>query len=146
VGEPYKDLHIGFTGTRNGMTREQCNSLVDLLESLVKGRFHWVAHHGDCLGADKQFHEIAKHIGASIIVHPPEDKRLRAYCEGDHVEDPKPYSRRNQDIVNDSDLVIAAPYTATNPGHGGTWQTIRFAQDADKLHRIIIPNGAVLEP
>jgi len=144
--EPDTDLVIGFTGTRSGMTVSQIASLKALLVQLTAGK-KWVARHGDCQGADAQFHEIARELGAhSVEVHPPTDDRLRAFCKGDVVYRSQPYAQRNREIVGMSDHIIACPAQSNNPGYGGTWQTVRFAQDADNLYRIIIPNGAVIEP
>ncbi len=144
--EDNSPLRIGFTGTRSGMSVSQLAALRALLISLTEGKVLWYAIHGDCQGADAQFHIIAKELGAEVHTHPPVDPRLRAYCDADWEEDPKPYAVRNRNIVEDSHYVIAAPAQSNNPGYGGTWQTIRFSQDADKLYRIIIPNGALVEP
>ena len=43
---------IGFTGSRKGMTGEQAAVVMRLLLSATEG------HHGDCVGADEQFHEM----------------------------------------------------------------------------------------
>ncbi len=118
-------LQIGFTGTRKGMTSEQEESLKTLLKSITYEKGMWVARHGDCHGADTQFHNIARSMGAFILIHPPQDNKLRAFLDGDHIERPKPYTQRNKDIVEKSDIIVAAPAEANNPGYGGTWQTIR---------------------
>lgn len=146
--EPAEDvLRIGFTGTRQGMSGPQLASLRALLLSLVYGADReWYAIHGDCIGADAQFHVMAKELGATVIVYPPTNDKLRAFCEADVLEPAMDYAARNRNIVADAQYVIAAPAQSLNPGYGGTWQTIRFSQDADKLYRIIIPNGAILEP
>lgn len=60
---------IGFTGTRKGMSSPQEDTLCNLL-SLLSG-FIAVAHHGDCLGADAEFHELCRETGLKIHVHPP---------------------------------------------------------------------------
>ena len=145
--DDYAPLRIGFTGTRNGMSGPQLATLRALLTSLTYGADKvWYAIHGDCQGADAQFHAIAKELGAEVHIHPPSDPKLRANCDADWAEDPKPYAVRNRNIVEDAHYIIAAPAQSNNPGYGGTWQTIRFSQDVDKLYRIIIPNGALIEP
>ena len=138
-------LTIGFTGSRTGMTPSQRSQVRGILLELTKGQ-PWHARHGDCVGADAEFHALARELGAYIIKHPPSDSRLQAHCDADQSEDPQPYAKRNKAIVDNSDLVIGTPPTQNNPGYGGTWQTIRFAQDADKLYGIIIPNGAIIQP
>lgn len=75
---------IGFTGTRYGMTEEQKKSLRNLLLELG-GEFplaRKTVHHGDCVGADREFHYLAAEIfgPCDIVIHPPEDDEFRAYC------------------------------------------------------------------
>jgi len=63
---------VGFTGTRAGMTSEQRTTVNRLLRELAP---IW-AHHGDCIGSDDQFHDLAKLAGAKIMLHPPEKPDL----------------------------------------------------------------------
>jgi hypothetical protein len=49
-------LRIGFTGTRQGMTKRQRNALRDLL----------AAHHGDAVGVDAEAHDIAIELGCAM--------------------------------------------------------------------------------
>lgn len=42
---------IGFTGTRHGMTPLQRAGVAAILQQ-VAGAGEFVAHHGDCVGAD----------------------------------------------------------------------------------------------
>ena len=51
------------------MSSPQEDTLCNLL-SLLSG-FIAVAHHGDCLGADAEFHELCRETGLKIHVHPP---------------------------------------------------------------------------
>jgi hypothetical protein len=125
--------HLGFTGTRRGMTTEQIEAVTKLVGA-------WdVVHHGDCLGADAQCHTIARSAAKRIIVHPPSDDRLRAHCAGDVICPPKPYFARNRDIVNESDLLIATP--AEFVPKGGTWYTLNYARSVGKPTILIYPSG-----
>lgn len=64
------------------MTKKQLAMVKKIMERFEIAR----AHHGDCMGADKQFHELAKELGATVIVvHPPEDDKKRAFCKGDII-------------------------------------------------------------
>lgn len=122
-------LHIGFTGTRHGMTKAQVTS--------VERCIYWaagpheldiVAHHGDCVGADEQFHGLCRRNTRSvrIIVH-PSTHHLRAFCAGDETLERLPPLDRNAAIVASSQVIIAAPYEDKTKLRGGTWSTIRIA-------------------
>lgn len=142
---------IGFTGTRRGMTLAQKHGVERLLllmdvarssEKRVCGPVTEV-HHGDCLGADEEFHNLVLRIlpGAKIVVHPPIEIKHRAFCLGDVVEDEKPYIERNHDVVNASDVVIGAPAQAQEQRRSGTWATIRYARLNSKLIQEVPPQG-----
>jgi hypothetical protein len=38
-------------------------------------------HHGDCVGADSEAHDIADACGYNIVLHPPTNYSERAWCE-----------------------------------------------------------------
>ena len=101
------------------------------------------AHHGDCKGADKQFHDIAKSFGYEITVHPPIDDKKRAFCKGDYSTAPKEYLARNKDIVDACDILIATPKSAAEEVRSGTWSTIRYAKKTHKRGVIIFPDGKI---
>lgn len=142
-------MKLGFTGTRLGMDPDQYAKVYELVQEAIeiseaRGEA-FEAHHGDCVGADEEFHNIVLGFGsfASIIVHPPKDPKLRAYCQGDVVLEPKEYKDRNQDIVNASDWVMGAP--ATTQPKGGTWQTIQMGQTRGNLWKVVLPFGVVVK-
>lgn len=133
---------IGFTGTREGMTVAQTNALIQAILDL--GGDYREAHHGDCVGADRQFDQICRELLFDLIVaHPPKDDKLRAYCDADIILPVKDYSDRNQDIVNASTYVIGAPLD--NSQKGGTWQTIKMAQKKGNLYKVVFPDGTVVD-
>ena len=134
---------VGFTGTRRGMNEKQKKLLRSFLERL---KWHCKArefHHGDCVGADEEAHEIARESSYYIVVHPPINPILRAFCEGNEVLDPKPYLVRNRDIVDSSDVLIACPYQEKEVLRSGTWATVRYARKRHKPIIIIFPSGRV---
>lgn len=147
---PSADTVVGFTGTRRGMTTAQTHTVANLL-----GADHSIVtvHHGDCVGADADCHQIAMSEGVSLVIHPPSDAKLRAFCHqayepkvpaaGVTVEvlDPKPYHDRNRDIVNASHWLIATPQEDREQDRGGTWWTIRYARQQGKTVVIIWPDG-----
>lgn len=135
-------MKIGFTGTRDGMTREQVSALNALLPIAdPSSEFH----HGDCLGADAEAHDIATGCGCRTVSHPPIKDALRAFKKADEYRDPKSYFARNRDIVEETDYLIAAPKEFAEQVKGGTWYTVRFARENDKRVLIIRPDGAIIE-
>jgi hypothetical protein len=131
-------IDIGFTGTRRGMTDHQYEGVHRLLS---KGGIGF-ANHGDCLGADAQFHHICYELGIPVVIHPPADPKQRAFCEGAVVvEDPLPYLERDRVIVMRSALLIATPAESDRPRSTrgkGTWYTIDFAKQTG-CDTLIIP-------
>ena len=130
---------IGFTGTQDGMTSEQHIAVIDIVRQVSPNG----VHHGDCVGADEEFHRIAQSLRVPIVIHPPDNPVKRAWCEGGLVKDRKPYLERNHDIVDSVDLLIAAPRTSEEQLRSGTWSTVRYARKIGKSIVIITPNGTV---
>lgn len=133
---------LGFTGTSAGMSAYQRLALLKILEQGDVGEFH----HGDCVGADAEAHDIADSMDISIVIHPPTDTRHRAYKtpKGDDWGDmmwlpPKPYLERNHDIVDACDKLIAAPKEDTEQLRSGTWATVRYARKVGKPVVILLP-------
>jgi hypothetical protein len=131
---------IGFTGTKNGMSKVQELQVDRLLTKIGKnGAFH----NGDCVGADEQACRIADSIGMRIILHPPIKQNKRAFCRADETRLEKEYLDRNRDIVAESELVIATPKETKEQFRGsGTWMTIRATRKAGKKLIIIWPDGS----
>lgn len=123
-------IKIGFTGTKQGMTKGQESELQKLLP---KERFEF--HHGDCIGADTQAHKIAQN--AVIFIHPPKNPRFRGFNKSENILPEKDYLERNKDIVDATDYLIAAPKTRTEELRSGTWATIRYALKKNKEVHII---------
>ena len=140
-------INIGFTGTSEGMTTEQAIHIIKYLdEALSDNPADYSAHHGDCVGADARFDEIAYDLGLSIYIYPPINPKKRAYCNLKHpyayLAPEKEYLVRNKDIVNAAYIMIATPKEFEEQQRGGTWSTIRFAKKRNRLLRIIYPNGS----
>lgn len=135
---------IGFTGTRHGMTMDQYDAVHNLIHQQIL--YHDVElHHGDCVGADAEFHEIGMHYNLRIVIHPPLSPNLRAFCQGDLVLPEKEYTDRNTDIVLASDWMIAAPDSNQEKPFGGTWQTVRLSRKYNKPCKIVLTSGIVVE-
>jgi hypothetical protein len=132
-------VNIGFTGTRYGLNTMQINKIKDLLCNAIKDCNYVEVHHGDCKGADSDFHNICESIGnIHIVVHPPDNDIMRAFCNSKEIKDKKPYLERNKNIVDISDILIACPIDNNEILRSGTWSTIRYAKK-NNVHTIIIP-------
>lgn len=129
---------IGFTGTRHGMTEAQTK----LVMELVSGWDATEVHHGDCIGADADFHAITVAYGLVPIIHPPSDEKLRAFCEPGTILESKPYLERNKDIVRDCKILIATPEDYVFRLKSGTWFTIAWAIRTHRRFWIIYPDGS----
>ena len=117
-------------------TKEQLAKVNELL--LARARYF---HHGDCVGADAEAHEIASYLGMYIIIHPPENPKSRAFCPFYKIRKEKPYLDRNHDIVNETDVLIACPDGCEEKIRSDAWATVRYARKANKLILIVYPSG-----
>ncbi len=130
-------MHIGFSGSQKGMTQRQKDTLAMLLFNFKPNWDYF--HHGDCIGADAEAHDIAVAEAFTIIIHPPDDDKKRAFKEGFSVMRPRPYLERNKDIVMSCQILIAAPETMFEEQRSGTWATTRFAQKSTPPIIILAP-------
>tara|TARA_Y100000310_G_scaffold345515_1_gene465856 strand:+ start:6240 stop:6656 length:417 start_codon:yes stop_codon:yes gene_type:complete len=135
-------MKIGFTGTRHGTTNEQKKSFHLLFQKTLKKATEF--HHGDCVGSDKETHNIVdtNFLVTKIVVHPPSYNKFRANCKGDIILQPLPYIERNHNIVDETDILIATPDTPEKL-HSGTWATIRYARKQNKDIYIIKTGGKI---
>jgi hypothetical protein len=138
-------IHIGFTGTRFGMTLFQRHELERKLSELKKtleecGEKNAAFHHGCCVGADIEAAEIFKRVypDGAIVQHPPINRTLAVVNPGLETRHDKPYLERNRDIVLQSQLMFATPKEKKEQKRGGAWYTIRFAREC-KRKIIVIP-------
>jgi len=130
------------------MSQEQKSMLRGLMSSYSP----FILHHGDCFGADCEAHGIALEIGGcvGIEIHPPENEYKRAWCSlvenqnkviGSH--NPKPYLKRNHDIVEATTVLIAAPKEKKEVLRSGTWATVRYARKAHRKIQLLYPDGTL---
>jgi len=131
-------MKVGFTGTQEGMSVRQRKKLISVLRALSVPYPIDEFHHGDCIGADKQFHEIVNDPERTYI-HPPINEVKRAWCYSKHILKSKPYLDRNHDIVNSTDVLIVAPKTNQEVLRSGTWATLRYALVIGKIVMPIYP-------
>jgi hypothetical protein len=128
---------VGFTGSRKGMKPNQIKACRLILERAAE------AHHGDCVGADAEFHELCLELHVPVIIHPPDNDRHRAFCrDALEVLPPKPYLERNMDIVDASEVLVAAPKERDRPVSlrgQGTWWTIGYANRRGCMTLHLVP-------
>lgn len=137
---------LGFTGTQFGMTNIQAQIVFD--EMMFYGQVPedavTEAHHGMCVGADKDFHELLGYMPKSLLVHghPPINTSKMAkglICDVMHA--PLEYLARNRAIVDAVDTLFAAP-KGDEELRSGTWSTVRYARRKGINIRIVMPDGA----
>jgi hypothetical protein len=139
-----KPEKLGFTGTQASMSFQQKN----VVKAYLLSNNISEVHHGDCIGADADFHDIVRKVKeeTKIIIHPPDIDVKRAFKDADKILDAKPYLDRNRDIVNNCDTLLVCPKTFSKELRSGTWATYRYAlKQKTKLILIIWPNGE-MEP
>lgn len=129
-------MKIGFTGTQLGMTPLQIARLTKLLHFHKPSEFH----HGDCIGADAQAHDIVETFPVRIVIHPPTNDSKRAFKWADEGRLAKPYLERNHDIVDETDLLLVAPKSVNEELRSGTWATWRYAVKMKKPTIILEPS------
>ena len=137
---------VGFTGTRRGMTPQQKVAVEQILRKVKPS---WTVH-GDCVGADTDYHNIAETLRKAFnydyfrIRIRPCDHESRAWSQNyDEMCAVKKPLLRNKDIVLDAGLLIAAPLQGTEIRRSGTWHTVRFAKSVSLPIAIVWPNGLI---
>lgn len=133
-------MKIGFTGTQRGMTPAQKTSFEALIQELRLTEFH----HGDCIGADQDAHDIVVRRDVWVVLHPPTVIDKRAFCVGNEKRVPKWYLERNHDIVDETDVLIAAPGEDVEQLRSGTWATVRYARKLRRTVYLLYPDGRAL--
>ena len=122
-------IHIGFTGTRRGFNSAKADIIRKLLLSYSKKYKEVYFHHGDCVGADAQAHDIAESIdNISIIIHPPTKDKYRAY-KRTKMQFRRPigaYLKRDRDIVDECSVMIGVPLSKNYQIRSGTWYTMNY--------------------
>ena len=140
-------MTISFTGTRHGMSKLQYAAVVKLLGELKQS----MVVHGDCIGADTDFHNICIKIrgsytnpGPPLIKIRPSNAKTRANNEGyDLIMPSRDPLDRDRDIVNDCEKLIACPLRSEEELRSGTWATVRYARIQKKIIYIINPDGSL---
>lgn len=138
---------IGFTGTRNGMTKKQSDKVYELLQGFAKEYGHLaLGLHGDCVGADDDFNMHCLSENIRTLCRPCTFENMRAHSTSTQIAEPVPPMQRNRAIVTQADVMLACPPNYTEIKRGsGTWATIKFSRRAKKPLYIVFPDGTMLK-
>lgn len=138
-------LTLGMTGTRNGISKSANITLNRIINRLINNKSKPLIEvaHGDCTGADADFHDYISenYNNIKIIIHPPSNNKDRAYKKGHIIMTPDTYLSRNRKIVDSNDILIGFPPTKNELPSSGTWYTIKYARKVKKGLIIIYPDG-----
>lgn len=128
-------MKIGFTGTQLGMSQHQKEQFVLLLQDMGMTEFH----HGDCIGADAEAHDIVREFfpDVKIVGHLPKYKNKQAFKVCDEYRDPLDYLVRDRNIVNETEFLFGAPKQDEEELRSGTWTTIRHSRKMGKPRKIL---------
>lgn len=128
-------MKVGFTGTQLGMSQQQKEQFVLLLQDMGMTEFH----HGDCIGADAEAHDIVREFfpDVKIVGHLPKYKNKQAFKICNEYRDPLDYLVRDRNIVNETEFLFSAPKTDEEELRSGTWTTIRHSRKMGKARKIL---------
>lgn len=134
---------LSFTGRSDGMNEYQMDLVYQLcgFSFPVWGYKIVEAHHGDCIGADAQFHDIISAFTDNIVIHPALNPQYRAFCHANTILPPKKALDRDDDMARICDIMLATPPTDEEILRSGTWATIRYAKKHKKKIYIVQPKG-----
>lgn len=123
------------------MTPEQIETFKRIINNTNIETFH----HGDCKGADHEAHILIRALKpkVKIVVHPPNNRMLRAFCNGDIIRPENDYLTRDYNIVKASKKIIATPKQEEEIRRSGTWTTIRYSRKLKREISIIYPDGTI---
>ncbi len=140
-------MNVGFTGTRKGMTDAQRAAFGTLIVFDVPPH---IFTHGSCEGADVEAARIVRYVNDACRIAcrpgPVDDPHRSLSGVDDEAMPARTHFARNRDIVDGSDVLVAAPCDDTEQPFGGTWYTIRYARKKGKRVVIIWPDGRVEAP
>src|SRR5688500_8123963 len=142
-------MNVGFSGTQEGMTTAQKNTLTYLLRQIKDtGDSINVVNtlrHGRCVGADEEAGIIAMSLGFNVYAYPGDNLMKRSTKPCYHTSyPPQGNLARNKEIVKHSEILIATPKDYERPTNlrgQGTWTTIHYASQKHIPRYIILPDG-----
>src|SRR5438067_2190072 len=138
-------MNVSFTGTRYGMSGDQALRVEKFLLECIEAEpeeFHF----GLCIESDTQAAEIASWLGFIVFAHPASDVSpdlIGSMPKNQATSvtlEPKPALKRNHDIVDAGEVLIAAP-RGPERKRSGTWATVRYALGHDVPVWLAWPDG-----
>ncbi len=140
-----RSVDIGFSGSQRLPTFAQQESLWWFLNQFES----FVGHHGDCIGSDAVFDQLARRSKAfeSMVIYPMAGGAKRAFCQPgpkDTVRPEAPPLVRNGHIAEACKFLVTTPKEDHMVLRSGTWSTVRRALDLGKEVVIICQNGAIV--
>jgi len=137
---------IAVTGTKEGLTSPQRGSLFRASVAITKlcPNSRMSLHHGDCIGADAEMHDIAKELGWHVEIHPPILNKYRALCkDADIIHAEYDYLTRNRHLVDAAPILFSCPKEMHEELRSGTWAATRYARKKHKKIYTFWPDGKV---
>ena len=141
------EFKVGFTGSREGLTEAQRQSLRQWLREHPPTE----VRHGACIGTDAEFSCAVVDcipIGGEPpyeVAHPSNLKGTQwKECWADEIRKPLPPLDRNRNIVDAVDVLLVGP-KGPEELRSGTWSCVRYARKSGKRIVIFWPNGEVTE-
>ncbi len=154
-------IHVGFTGTQDGMTDQQVYAVEAFLDQ-VSIQYKMEGYHGDCVGSDEMFDGLMRLCDGFVRMHilPANIAGKRAYCpsakllrhdgtpmgfraEKDVVYPEQDPLLRNENIVRKIEILIATPREKQMVTRSGTWTTVRYAMERRIPVLVFLPDGQV---
>jgi arginase family enzyme len=88
---------------------------------------------------------VLRELEVPVTLHPPTNSEFRSFVWtsadlGDVVCVEKNYLERNEDIVRDTDFLIACP-EGSEVMRSGTWATVRYARKKGRTIVVFWPDG-----
>lgn len=145
-----KGLHVGFSGSRYGMTEKQKEVVRHFLNNWRVIGIDRTFRHGCCAGADFEADQLAREYLYKVGAHPGPRSSFDCYDSAKKLgvtfweeNERKPYFERNVDIVMRCNVLITTP-NAMSPNikaKGGTWYTTRVGIDRGRSTYLVLANG-----
>lgn len=130
---------IGFIGSPNGMTAGQAALVREIFLASKTYVPVMQFHHCDRVGADEEAHTIAVELKLVTVSHPHTAALYRARLMSNDVRPAWPALRATLDVVEETELIIAAPFPGAEAMMVDTWDMVFEARKRKKGVLIIAP-------